>query len=950
MSFKPTPEQERIFKFIKKRPENILIEAYAGAGKTTTIVEAVKLLPKDTNILFLAFNKHIQEELKSKLPDHVRCYTSHGLGMSAIKRKYGDNIQFDEFKVDKIIKKESKKWDLHTEFNKIDEINQYLNGMKKLVNLCRLSLTLDPKYIPYIADRYDVKFFENRDLKRILKLLDISTKDRKTFDYTDMVYLPAVDKGLWLFPQDYVIIDECLPHKTYISTSEGKKQIGTLFNINKKNKKLPRVITYNTNKQKFEHKKILDVWCTGEKDVHYVMLGGKRKLKSTVNHKFLTTEGWKRLDELKLGSIVLGDNNKEFKVTKEMTFLKKEKTYDITVNDNHNFLTSNTPNLDVSGVITHNCQDINRAQQRLIEKSIKKDKVSKKYKGRLIAIGDGFQCQPKGTEILMHDGTIKKIEDVRVGDIVTSYNRNTTGCFTGYYVDYLKRNSYISDYLKSKAPTITAVEKRIINDNLIVIKSGDKISKYTKNHRCMVSLRKDRLKYHVLYLMEKDGLFRIGIAPLWSSTENDFASFRAKQENANKFWILNVYEDKFNAYLDEQYYSIINSIPQLRFSDRHKLSNYNQDIINHFYSRFDKKIIFNNANKLLKYFGRHYEFPFWYRNQGTHFSKNHMFETRACNIIPEIMNTIHFNSTNRGVRTHGGKKSHEIIRATNVPIDELYYEEYSDYVYSLAVSKYELYVADGILTHNSIYGFTGITDRTFLWFKEFKNTKTLPLSYSFRCSKKVIEHANKIVPNIKALPDAPEGDVRSGNVLEEATDGDFVLCRTTMPLVQLFFEFLSENKKAIIKGSDIGLDLIGLIGTHKNLISLKKYWKEEIENYKKELKKEGILNPNEHSGFTAMEDKANALIFLADHCSSINELKKKIGDIFTDKLTGIVLSTIHKAKGLEANRVFIIRPDLIPLPNQRSWQQKQEKNLEYVAITRAKLELIYDHEWTDENS
>lgn len=641
MSFKPTPEQERIFKFIKKRPENILIEAYAGAGKTTTIVEAVKLLPKDANILFLAFNKHIQEELKSKLPEHVRCYTSHGLGMSAIKRKYGDNIQFDEFKVDKIIKKESKKWDLHTEFNKIDEINQYLNGMKKLVNLCRLSLTLDPKYIPYIADRYDVKFFENRDLKRILKLLDISTKDRKTFDYTDMVYLPAVDKGLWLFPQDYVIIDECLPHKTYISTSEGKKQIGTLFNINKKNKKLPRVITYNTNKQKFEHKKILDVWCTGEKDVHYVMLGGKRKLKSTVNHKFLTTEGWKRLDELKLGSIVLGDNNKEFKVTKEMTFLKKEKTYDITVNDNHNFLTSNTPNLDVSGVITHNCQDINRAQQRLIEKSIKKDKVSKKYKGRLISIGDGFQ---------------------------------------------------------------------------------------------------------------------------------------------------------------------------------------------------------------------------------------------------------------------------------------------------------------------SIYGFTGITDRTFLWFKEFKNTKTLPLSYSFRCSKKVIEHANKIVPNIKALPDAPEGDVRSGNVLEEAMDGDFVLCRTTMPLVQLFFEFLFSNKKAVIKGSDIGLDLIGLIGTHKNLISLKEYWKEEIEKFKKELKKEGILNYNEHSGFTAMEDKANTLIFLADHCTTIDELKKKIGDIFTDKLTGIVLSTIHKAKGLEANRVFIIRPDLIPLPNQRSWQQKQEKNLEYVAITRAKLELIYDYEWTDENS
>jgi len=64
MNFKPTAEQERIFLFIKKRPENVLIQAYAGCGKSTTIIEAVKLLPKDKSIMFLAFNKHIQLELK----------------------------------------------------------------------------------------------------------------------------------------------------------------------------------------------------------------------------------------------------------------------------------------------------------------------------------------------------------------------------------------------------------------------------------------------------------------------------------------------------------------------------------------------------------------------------------------------------------------------------------------------------------------------------------------------------------------------------------------------------------------------------------------------------------------------------------------------------------------------------------------------------------------------
>ena len=63
-----------------------LLGDFTVTHNTTTIVEAVKLLPKDKNITFLAFNKHIQEELKTKLPDYVRCYTTYGIGTGAIKR------------------------------------------------------------------------------------------------------------------------------------------------------------------------------------------------------------------------------------------------------------------------------------------------------------------------------------------------------------------------------------------------------------------------------------------------------------------------------------------------------------------------------------------------------------------------------------------------------------------------------------------------------------------------------------------------------------------------------------------------------------------------------------------------------------------------------------------------------------------------------------------------
>jgi len=490
---KPTPEQERIFLFVKKRPENILIKAYAGAGKTTTIVEAVKLLPKDKNIMFLAFNKHIQEELKTKLPEYVRCYTTYGLGMSAIKRKYGDSIQFDEFKIDKLVLKKSKSWNLADEMDE-EEIGLYMNNVKKLVNLCRLTLTIKPEYISYVADRYDVPLNKPRDIKRVLKVLDTCTTDRKTFDYTDMIYLPAVDNGIWFFPQDYVFVDEV--------------------------------------------------------------------------------------------------------------------------------------------------QDLNRCQIKIIEKVLKRNRTTKKLEGRLISVGDFFQ---------------------------------------------------------------------------------------------------------------------------------------------------------------------------------------------------------------------------------------------------------------------------------------------------------------------GIYGFNAADEKSFEWFQKFPNTKILPLSVSFRCSQNVIKKAQEIVPDIKALPTAPDGMVRDGNVLEEAQSGDFILCRTTMPLVKLFFEFLTQQKKAIIKGSDIGVHLIELIGKINNIDKLKSFWEAELAKFRKDLKADGVLNPNEHSGYSALEDKVMTLLFLTQLANSIADLKMKIKAIFTDEIEGICLSTVHKIKGLEANRVFIIRPDLLPLPNSRSWQAMQEKNLEYVAITRAKLELIYDRTWTDES-
>ena len=49
--------------------------------------------------------------------------------------------------------------------------------------------------------------------------------------------------------------------------------------------------------------------------------------------------------------------------------------------------------------------------------------------------------------------------------------------------------------------------------------------------------------------------------------------------------------------------------------------------------------------------------------------------------------------------------------------------------------------------------------------------------------------------------------------------------------------------------------------------------------------------------------------------------------------------TVHKAKGLEAENVYIIRPDLMPHP--KATNVESEMNIKYVAITRAISKLTF---------
>ncbi len=158
------------------------------------------------------------------------------------------------------------------------------------------------------------------------------------------------------------------------------------------------------------------------------------------------------------------------------------------------------------------------------------------------------------------------------------------------------------------------------------------------------------------------------------------------------------------------------------------------------------------------------------------------------------------------------------------------------------------------------------------------------------------------------------------------------------------------KKKATIKGSDFGINLIHMIESEKSLAQLGALLINNLKNFREKLEKSGVLDVEEHTGYVMLKDKTDVLQFLMKMVNSIDELRQMINAIFKDNITdGIILSTIHKAKGLEADRVFIVRPDEIPLGVSKGWMYQQELNLKYIAITRAKKELVYDVMWREDD-
>ncbi len=265
--------------------------------------------------------------------------------------------------------------------------------------------------------------------------------------------------------------------------------------------------------------------------------------------------------------------------------------------------------------------------------------------------------------------------------------------------------------------------------------------------------------------------------------------------------------------------------------------------------------------------------------------------------------------------------------------------------------------------HQAIYGFTGAdNDAVEQIIRDF-SCVSLPMTTTYRCPKNVVAKAQEVVSHIQAHDSAPDGTVSSmmyDSLIAPLTEGlqpdyhfsgllasDAVLCRKTKPLVDMAFGLIRQGVACHVEGRDIGAGLIKLIDRfksartlHSMLDRMRAYGEQQAQKLTakgREAQAENLL------------DRVATVAAITDKCGSVDELKQRITSMFEDseneRKPTLTLSTVHKAKGREWPRVFVLGANAwMPGPWARQdWEQVQERNLMYVAYTRAQLELIFLH-------
>ncbi len=265
----------------------------------------------------------------------------------------------------------------------------------------------------------------------------------------------------------------------------------------------------------------------------------------------------------------------------------------------------------------------------------------------------------------------------------------------------------------------------------------------------------------------------------------------------------------------------------------------------------------------------------------------------------------------------------------------------------------------------AIYGFRGADSNSMQLLKNEFACVELPLTISYRCAQSIVHAAHNYVQHIEPAPDAPIGEVVSVGAMNDVIRAtgvnsteedkpaiarghvfypkDLVVCRSTKPLVELAFKLMRVRVPVKIMGREIGqglkstIDRMNAANVDDLVVKLEAWAAREID---KAIAKQLDAKVDQ------VQDKLDAILCLIDALQedrrTIEDLKAGIDMLFNNNEQALTLATIHKSKGMEAGRVWWLNSSKCPSRwAKKEWQQQQEINLCYVAVTRAKTALFY---------
>ena len=252
--------------------------------------------------------------------------------------------------------------------------------------------------------------------------------------------------------------------------------------------------------------------------------------------------------------------------------------------------------------------------------------------------------------------------------------------------------------------------------------------------------------------------------------------------------------------------------------------------------------------------------------------------------------------------------------------------------------------------------------------KEMKETfkaTSLPLTTTFRCSKAVVKTANRIVPQLRAMPNAPEGDIYDCSfeglpklVKDLAGEGtSFILSRNNSDLLHTaLFLWKADVGFQLRAGKEIVEPLYDIIDKLDKTTS-NRFSASLTTWYQVEMGKAEAIHATAWAD--VIEQQHKSLQMMLEYTEP-SRFKDVLNDILKlGAMSTITLSTVHKVKGLEADRVFLLKQTFARYRAERDleeaiddWQVRrarerlanidpEELNLEYVAITRAKRDLYW---------